>query len=158
LNMLTERFWAKVSKSGGCWNWAGAINNRGNGQVHLHGKTVLAHRASFEAFNGPVRNGLWVLHRCDNRRCVNPDHLFLGDGALDMQDCASKGRLHFQKAPRCGEKHSQAKLTARQVAEMRELYKSGRFTKKELAGQFRISETQAGKILRHEAWRCEAAA
>jgi hypothetical protein len=156
--MLTARFWAKVSKNGDCWNWTGAINNKGYGQFHLNGKTVLAHRVSFEDLNGPIREGLWVLHRCDNRLCVNPDHLFLGDCALNMQDCASKGRLHFQKAPRRGEHHAQAKLNSHQVAEMRELYESGRFTKKELAERFEISQTQAGKILRGEAWKIEFAA
>jgi hypothetical protein len=153
-----RRLNAKVCKTGDCWVWTGSLSNKGYGQMHVSGKNLLAHRVSFELFHGPIPPGMWVLHRCDNRRCVNPDHLFLGDCALNMQDCAAKGRLHFQKASGRGEEHTQAKLTVEQVADMRELYRSGRFTKKDLAVRFGISPSQAGNILLYRHWKHEAAA
>jgi len=151
------RFSAKVCKTGDCWIWTGSLSNKGYGQIRAGGRNSLAHRVSFELFRGPIPPGMWILHRCDNRRCVNPDHLFLGDCALNMQDCAAKGRLHFQKAPRRGEEHSQAKLNSLQVTEMRELWASGGFTQKDLAKRFGISPSQATNILRYRHWRQPAA-
>jgi hypothetical protein len=94
---IEVRFWAKVKKTDGCWQWTGAATPDGygflaraiNGERH----PLRAHRFSWELHRGPVPEGLWVLHRCDNPRCVNPDHLFLGDRTANMRDCAAKGRI-----------------------------------------------------------------
>jgi hypothetical protein len=155
--MLTVRFWTKVSKNGDCWNWTGAVNNKGYGQFHLKGKTVLAHRVSFEDFNGPIKEGMWVLHRCDNPRCVNPNHLFLGDASTNMQDCAAKGRLGFQRLPRRGEDHSGSKLTASQVVSIREIFRAGGVTQQDLAERFGISPSQVNNIVHRRHWREVAA-
>lgn len=94
---VVERFWLKVAQAEGCWLWLGAKGRRGYGYLHRGGKTdrhpIRAHRASWEIHFGAIPAGLWVLHKCDNPPCVNPNHLFLGTRKDNMDDCASKGRV-----------------------------------------------------------------
>ena len=97
---IADRFWIKVDKSiaSGCWEWQSAIRGNGYGAFFTHlieegRKCHGAHRYSWMLANGPIPDGLWVLHKCDNRICVNPDHLFLGDRTDNMRDCAQKGRV-----------------------------------------------------------------
>lgn len=92
---LAERFWAKIQKTEGCWLWIGGHNAEGYGRLGRgeRGSVIdYAHRVSWEIANGPIPDGLWALHRCDNPRRVRPDHLFLGDRSDNMRDCYAKGR------------------------------------------------------------------
>lgn len=88
-----KRFWSKVTKGkpNECWVWHGA-NVRGYGQFWFRGKKARASRASWSIHFGEIKNGLWVLHKCDNPPCVNPKHLFLGTRSDNMLDCFKKGR------------------------------------------------------------------
>lgn len=88
---LEQRFWAQIEKTDSCWNWTGARNPR-YGMIKRDGRRVGAHRVSWELANGAIPQGLWVLHRCDNPRCVRPDHLFLGNRLDNMRDMGAKGR------------------------------------------------------------------
>jgi hypothetical protein len=93
---LSERLWPKVEPepNTGCWLWMGGANNKGYGMLHDEaGKHMLSHRASYMLTNGPIPQGMHVLHRCDTPLCCNPAHLFLGTHTDNMRDAASKGRI-----------------------------------------------------------------
>ena len=89
---VDKRFWSRIQKTDGCWNWTGALNTHGYGHMRVNSRQTPMHRLSWEKANGPIPDGLSVLHKCDNRRCVRPDHLFLGTQADNMQDKIAKGR------------------------------------------------------------------
>lgn len=97
---LPPRFWAKVERDldagmgSGCWYWTGAVSgSNGYGQYWTGERLVLAHRACFEASEGPIPVRLFACHKCDNRRCVRPSHIFVGTAKDNMQDCRRKGRM-----------------------------------------------------------------
>lgn len=102
-------FWAKVDKNGpvpthnpelgNCWQWIGAKSPDGYGKITKFHKPTRAHRFSWVIHNGPILNGLFVLHKCDNPPCVNPHHLELGDNSKNMKDMYLRGRAP-KRAPR----------------------------------------------------------
>lgn len=87
-----EMFLAKVRKTETCWEWRGATNSKGYGRCKIQQRMWLAHRWSWVLHKGAIPVGLLVLHHCDNRRCVNPEHLFLGTARDNTQDMIRKGR------------------------------------------------------------------
>jgi hypothetical protein len=91
---MSERFYRKVRQEGegGCHVWTGAHNVWGYGRLKIGGKMYSAHRVAWEFTNGPIPGGLFVLHRCDNRHCVNPEHLFLGTQLDNVHDMHAKNR------------------------------------------------------------------
>lgn len=102
---LEERFWEKVRKDEGCWEWT-AAKTQGYGVIRLGPNLGNrgAHVVSYEMNIGPV-NGQWVLHKCDNPSCVRPDHLFLGDATDNNRDMMSKGRSWQQNRTECPHGH-----------------------------------------------------
>lgn len=99
---IAERFWAKVAKTSGCWLWTGARLDNGYGVIGRGGRgngNMTAHRAAWVVVHGAIPDGLHVCHRCDNRRCVNPGHLFVGTRSDNMSDCAIKGRAKRKLEP-----------------------------------------------------------
>lgn len=148
---LAAGFWKYVAPSASdiCWDWQGYINDQGYGEFrsdyHLH----RAHRVSYELHNGPIPNGYHVCHHCDNRACVNPTHLFLGKDIDNVRDMDSKGRR--VNSPQLGESHGMARLTTKQVSEIRQLAASG-VSNDEIANRFQISDTHAWRIVTRRAW------
>ena len=106
---MMNRFEQKIDKSGDCWLWTASRNNGGYGLFKLAGKTTTAHRISYELHVGVIPDGMCVLHTCDVRMCVNPDHLFLGTQTDNMQDKANKGRHHGQLKTHCKHGHEYTK-------------------------------------------------
>lgn len=97
---LSERYWRQVDKDGPtirpelgpCWKWMGAVTSKGYGVTGEGGKNIIASRASWIVNRGPIPNGKFVLHRCDNPPCTNPEHLFLGTKGDNWRDALQKGR------------------------------------------------------------------
>lgn len=135
------RFRSKVVARGGCWQWAGGHLSTGYGAMQLRvlGKTG-AHRIAWALANGRWPSQM-VLHRCGNRGCVNPDHLYEGGAAENADDARRHGTL------RTGERHANAKLSNEQIAEVRRLYVDGAPTAR-IAAEFGISTVQVNNIAR----------
>lgn len=149
MELNLESFWQKVGKAGanGCWVWLGSKTKHGYGQFggrKLGGRT---HRLSWGIFNGPIPPGLSVLHRCDVRNCVNPDHLFLGTQSDNMKDAAAKGRLRF------GVNAHSARLSEADVIAARAAKSSLNITVKELARIFKVGATTMHAVINRTSWK-----
>lgn len=147
------RFWKKVDKKGKdeCWNWKGAIINKsgyGRFDSNKFGVIVYAHRYSYELVNGKLSKGMCALHKCDNPGCVNPNHLFVGTMKDNTQDCIKKGR-HISTF---GENNPISKLNNKEVLKIVCLYKSNRYTVKELGRMFGVTRFNIYAILNGKIW------
>lgn len=127
----------KVDKRG-CWIWQRAMMPNGYGQKWHLGKFDGAHRVSWIIHRGPLKKGVFVLHRCDVRKCVNPNHLFIGTQKENLLDMAKKER-------------STSKFTAAQVEEMKELRKSGS-TFKDIGEAFGVRKQTVHNIVNGHTW------
>ena len=130
-----------------CMLWNGNRHVSGYGLFWINGRSRMAHRLCWEAQNGPIPDGLFVLHRCDNRPCVNLDHLFLGTKADNSADMVAK---HRQNPPR-GERDAKAKVTAEDVREIRRLRDTGK-TFVELGRQFGLAAQNIEAIVKRKHW------
>lgn len=130
----------------GCWIWIGHINDSGYGMLKHQGLTTRAHRHSYSIYIGPIPAGMHVLHKCDVRSCVNPDHLFLGTNQDNVDDREGKGRGNQWKVR--GSKHCRARLCEAQVLFMRGSSASA----SELADVFGVSAKTVYDILSGRKW------
>ena len=150
-----KRFWKKVNFFGenGCWEWIACVDTNGFGMIFIDGGPRAAHRISWEVFNGEIPkgysyHGLCVCHKCDNPRCVNPDHLFLGTHTDNMKDMVKKGR----SANHDGEKNGRSKLTRENVLKIRELHATGNYTYKNLASIYGVDYSTIRNIVVKVLW------
>jgi hypothetical protein len=158
------KWFTRTRKCGldGCWEWTGGTSSKGYGRIKYGGRMEQAHRVAWETHVGPIPPGMWVLHKCDNRRCVRPDHLFLGTHADNMRDRNQKGRtarggrtgarLHPDCVAR-GERTGNARLTSDQVREIRALHAAGNITHKILAARFCVSRRSISAVVTKLAWK-----
>ena len=144
-------FWAQVNKYGSvhpihgqCWEWVGA-QVRGYGTITISRTCYKVHRLSWMIYNGPIPSGLCVCHHCDNKLCVNTDHLFLGTIADNNADKTMKGRAAK------GEQIATAKLFDRDIPIIRELSKE--YSAELIAEVFKVSCGTIYRILRGESYR-----
>lgn len=105
LAQVKDRFLNKVEKTNNCWNWKAYIRHDGRGEFSFNSKAEKAHRISHLLFKGNIPEGLHVLHKCDNPKCVKPSHLFLGTHADNMRDCKAKGRHFLSTKTHCSNGH-----------------------------------------------------
>ena len=156
----------------GCMEWIGWRNESGYGNLTVscndQWKHRRAHRLSYEHFVGPIPADCFICHKCDNPRCVRPDHLFAGTHQENMQDMVRKGRqaivpgrgcgdrngsrLYPEKRPR-GEQNSQAKLTECQVREILAKHAEGAITAAQLSRDYNVSKVLVGLIVKRKAWK-----
>lgn len=136
------RFWSYVEIGDGCWNWCKCIKPNGYGQVNINNKKYHAHRIAYQIYFGELPGELLVCHRCDNRLCCNPSHLFLGTHQDNSDDKLSKGRSNT------GERQGNSKLTSQVVHQIRSL----KITGQEASKRFGISPAQVSRIRTGKHW------
>lgn len=130
-----------IAEGSGCWEWKLKVRPNGYARVTYLRKSWYAHRLSFEAFNGCIDQSLDVCHKCDNRKCVNPSHLFQGTRKDNMQDAVSKGRQAT------GSKLPQTKIHGDDFDEVLGLIISG-FKYQYIAEKFGVTKSCIGYIAR----------
>ena len=142
-NARTIPLKAKIIKHkvviGDCWIWQGNKNPKGYGCTHLpKGEKILAHRASYIAFCGPIPKGKFVCHICDTPSCVNPKHLFIATAQENTDDMIKKGRNYLR-------------IPKEEIDSMRELYETGKYTKSQIARKYKHCGNYVSRILKGEA-------
>jgi hypothetical protein len=148
---LAGRFWSRVDKTSRpskCWIWTGTKNGD-YGAIINRGKRVRAHRVAYELERGPIPDGLFVCHHCDNPLCVRPDHLFLGTALHNNLDRVQKGRSRHAG----GELHYRAKLTWDRVRRIRADYAAGTIKHQILADEHGVSRTTIRDVIKNRIWR-----
>ena len=161
---LSTRFWSRVDRSGdGCWPWTGKNRRKdGRGVLSVNNRPEHAPRVAWELTFGPIPDGLWILHECDNPPCCRPSHLLLGTPADNVADRvrrerSGKGdeswsRMHPERLAR-GERVASAKLTEPQVRAIRERYAAGAATQWELAHEYGVHQAAIWRIVRGRTWK-----
>lgn len=158
-----QRFWDRVIKSeSGCWQWTGPSDKNGYGCMTYAGRRGMkAHRISYSIAKGEIPPGLFVCHHCDNPPCTNPEHLFLGTPAENIEDAARKKRMASgarngaytkPEQRRRGETHGRSKLTWDIVRAIRAAYAEG-VEQPVLAARYRVVQTCISKVVLNIAWK-----
>lgn len=147
-----QRFWSKVQRltPDRCWEWTAAIMAEGYGAFRIAKETCYAHRIAYSLSCGPIPKELCVLHQCDNRRCCNPAHLFIGTDKDNAIDKSRKGRCHKSSSHR-GETHHQAKLRESDIHTIRQRAANGE-SKIKIAYDYGVDRTLIYMIEKRRIW------
>lgn len=158
----TSRFKSKIRNGPRCHIWQGGLNRQGYGKIKIGKKTIAAHRVAFMYEYGPIPNGRFVCHTCDNPPCVNVDHLWLGDAASNMADKIKKGRQTSGDAmraalvgklnPRKGSQCHIARLTEAQIPKIMAMRKRGLFLNV-IAKKFGVCTQSILNIVNRKTWK-----
>ena len=140
----------EVDQNTGCWNWTGNTfggeGGSGYGRMTIDGKNAVAHRVSYQHFKGDIPEGLFICHSCDNRLCINPDHLNPGTHTENMNDMVRAG--HSSR----GERNGQALLTKEDVVEIKKLISSNKVTYRRIGKMFGVSRYAIKDIASGRTW------
>jgi len=139
----SDDFWKKVNIKSidECWEWVGSCDTGGYGQFGMNFKRYGCHRLSWTLTHGQIPEYLCVLHRCDNKLCCNPNHLWLGTYSENNKD------RHNKKRDAVGKFHGRHKLTNEQIIKIRELYSTNKYTQKELSIEFSVCREYISEII-----------
>lgn len=137
--------YTKINKKTGCWEWQRYLS-KGYGMMIYKGRATGMHRISWIVFKNENPGELFVLHKCDNRKCINPDHLFLGTQKDNIKDMYNKGRN------KCNATYGNTKLTEEQVLEIRKIDKK-LHTCIEIGKKYGVNATAINKIQRRKTWK-----
>jgi len=145
------KFMAKVKKTDCCWIWKGHETEHKYGSIKLKinnkFKEIFVHRYAYEKFIGSIEKGMYILHSCDNRKCVNPAHLRQGTAADNSADASNRNRLII------GTKVKVSKLNEEKILEIRRLYEEGKYNQTELGKLYGVHQTMIGTIVHRKWWR-----
>jgi hypothetical protein len=146
--LLKDRILSKILiDQKGCWNWTDHLEVRGYGRATYNGKTYPAHRLSYMCFEKKIPKGLLVCHKCDNRRCVNPEHLYLGTHHDNSLDRGKRNLKSFQR----GESHGNCKFSDAIILEVRKKHSEGQ-SRSQISKIYNIKYSAVCKIIRRESW------
>lgn len=152
---LSKRFFSKIEKTDTCWNWIGIKWPSGYGDFRTYkdnkAVSTSAHRYSWELHFGEIPEGMYVLHKCDNRKCVNPDHLFIGSQKENIQDMVNKGRAPINALK--GTDNPRSKLTWEQVVEIRRLYIETHLGLAKIGKMFGVSKHSISMIVKNKSYK-----
>ena len=152
-DVTARRFWTYVDKSGECWNWTGGTFSGRYGQFRAGTRKVKAHRFAWVIAGHDLPPDMILCHRCDNVRCVRPEHLFLGTHADNAHDRDAKGRAARDHAPRLpGEMNPAARLSRVQALTIRSRIAQGE-RRKVLAREFGVSVSTVNAIAQRRIWQ-----
>jgi hypothetical protein len=138
---IKNRFEESYTKTDSCWVWNKSLTQSGYGRFWSRDKTRRAHRVSYEYYKGPIPDGFVVCHTCDNPKCVNPEHLFLGTPKDNNQDKANKGRSRNGSEPL---------FSPREVAEIEDLLACGLFSQAVIASFYSVQQFTISRIKRKQ--------
>lgn len=172
LDRLLDRFVLNTKKTpNGCVEWSLMRNKNGYGKILAFGEKRLSHRISYELFVGPIPDGFYVCHRCDNPSCCNPSHLFVGTQKDNLGDAKRKGRTAtgdrngsrtrpdrvargdrhsarlYPERIQKGEDSASASLTNAQAVEIRKRYAEGGITQRELASEYSVDQVTISRVV-----------
>lgn len=150
---LLEKFNAhlpNVLDQNQCWEWSGAIDTYGYGVFYFKGKIHKSHRLMYEIHYAEPLNNLHCLHTCDNRKCVNPLHLFSGTNSDNVKDKIKKGRCYTGNQK--GEQNGASKLKNSNVIKIRNLYKTGNYTITKLSEIYNVHRSTISYIVNNKTY------
>jgi hypothetical protein len=141
-----DKLWNRTKRVGDCLEWQGCKNPGGYGLIQPKGRKLMGtHRLAYELTNGPIPDGMCVMHMCDKRDCIEPKHLKLGTYKDNSDDMVQKGRSAK------GDRVNTSKLTANQVLEIRRIHKTG-LSNRKLAKLFGVGESSIRLIIHRKSW------